>query len=313
QNRWWGWAEALVAVSTTRTPSSAFKVSFLRKISVNAEVLVSWSGATCSSQVSLAAAQGASFNTRNLSANWSNPTDEDEQSASNKIFLSYSGATWTQNGSTYTINLTAPMSKNQFVLTNWSVPSGSSSSLSAANVVALSSAGLKPSTLTFGPASAGWLTGSYNAYDEDGVEFEVYSQYNLLLDRGASIDVGATTFSIGMAELNLGNQSTPTDYKLRFFKPGALRKAVNVTYDPSCGLTGVSVAFVWGDVDMNNVINQIDLDLILEYDGCTTSDTAYWGATAAGTPVCVCDITKDGVIDADDYDLARQNLDLEGD
>ncbi|HZH97428.1 MAG TPA: dockerin type I domain-containing protein [Fimbriimonadaceae bacterium] len=153
---------------------------------------------------------------------------------------------------------------------------------------------------------AGWLTGSFTGYAE-GISFEVYSLDDVLLDQGTSIDFGATTFSIGMKELDLPS-SRPSFYRLRFISPGALKKSIVVWYDPAVGLSGVRVDLAYGDVDQNNVIDHRDLSLITEFYGKTKSEAEFWVPSFTGATASSCDINGDGVIDPTDYEIARTNL-----
>ncbi len=311
----WGHGQARLDLVTTRTPSSPFRVSFLRQRSATAVASVEWEGANAKA-VGRTQDKESALETK-PPAYQVGPGTEDRSKVApqDKIFHRFTQA-WTETQAGHEAQVWVPMGTIRGESSAF-VPGGSNSNMVAAVATSGGRYRIKPSTLTFGtPSSGRWLTGTFNAQGSDsGISIEVRNMNNVLLDTASSFSDVGNDFGFDFAQMMIiSMNSQPTTYKVMFKKRAALNKQMLLTIDPSVGLSGVQVDLKFGDVDGDNEITATEVALILNHIGVQYPQAAFL-AQIPGTSLWVedLDIDGDGAITLNDYLISLPNIGLVGD
>lgn len=312
----WGSGQARLNLLTTRTPSSEFRVSFIRQRSATAFATVDMDGATATA-TGRAEDMDDSLETKPPAHQVGHGTDDRTKVApQDKVFRRFTG-TWSEvQGGGKSIDVWVPMGTIRGKSEAF-VPGGSGSNAMATVSTSGGRYRLKPSTLTFGTPNPGrWLTGTFNANGSDsGIAIEVRSMNNVLLDIASSFSDVGNDFGFDLGQMMIMFTSTsPVTYKVMFKKRGALNKQMLLTVDPTIGLSGVNVELKFGDVDGDNEITAAEVDLILPHIGAHYPQAAFM-AQIPGTSLSVqdLDIDGDGAITLNDYLISHPNIGLVGD
>ncbi len=98
-------------------------------------------------------------------------------------------------------------------------------------------------------------------------------------------------------------------YRAYFHVPGSLRKRVDVTYDPSVGLSGINVTLLYGDLDGDNYVSQAEADFVASQVG----SPAIYCNDADAYDIRIADFDKDGQITSADSAVVAANVGVSGD
>ncbi len=302
---WFGKADFLVNVQTTKTTTSKFSVTARHTGVATAHAEVQFNNATAFGRASTSY---PALKTREVKAHMGNIEDNDNLGPSSvKKGWNFTGKTWTNMGgglSQIDLIMATGMIAGKGVATSPGGGGNMVGSVGQGNAVEK----IKVLALTMSPSSgnAGFVSGTRDSFI-DHLQIEVRNNYNALLENWS---VGGTPVDW---DLPFGDYSDAT-YRLIFWAPSALRKRIDVNYVSSTGVSGVTVSLYYGDIDGNNAITQAEVDAINTYNGRTWLDAGWRDEIPSlGCRVMDCDLNQDNQITAADYLLAVGNVGRVGD
>lgn len=317
RRRQYGDPTAFLTVSTTRTPQSNFRVSFLRERVATAVATVEMPNAAAYALGRVGGGRDTWETSPPAQQNGPGSDERTKVAAQDKVMMRWQGANWNQSNGQYWLNLSMPLERI-FGDSNVSVPTGSGSNQMAANALSGGRVKYKPSTLTFG-AVAGrnrWIEGMYNGtHANPWMSCEVRTMNNVFLDAATSLSPASNSFSFDLGQMAVPAQTGPSTYKVTFRRKGALNKMLVLTVDPQTGLDGVYVDFKYGDANQDNQITASEVGLILEYIGTQYPDSAYFDLIPGHGEMRVddLDVDGDGSVTLTDYIISLPNIGLVGD
>jgi len=138
----------------------------------------------------------------------------------------------------------------------------------------------------------------------EGVTLETYTETGVLLEALSHVVEANGAYYLPFA--------VDGTYRIYFTPPGALRMRRDVTVT-SEGVTGIDFNVKWGDVDGNNLINQVDLDFITASLGITSTQAEYWIPGPNGLMPKQADLNHDNQVSSTDLAMATANLGAVGD
>ncbi len=302
---WFGKTDFTVNVLTDKPTNSKFSLTARHTGIATAHVEIQFPSAMAYGRASTTY---PNLKTRELKAHVGNIYEEESKGPTSiKKGWTFTGKTWTSlGGGMSEINLLLPtgMIAGKGVATspggggNMTASMGQGNAVEKVKVLALN--------MTPGSANAGFVSGTRDSFIDD-LQVEVRNQYNALLDTWS---VGGTPVDW---DLPFSDFSDGT-YRLLFWAPGSLRKRIDVNYVASTGVSGVSVALLFGDIDTNNAISQAEVDAIANYSGRTWMDAGWRDEVPGlGCRIMDCDLNQDNQVTASDYLLAIGNVGLIGD
>lgn len=305
-------------VTTTRTPSTTFELHMIRERSVIGTANVDMTGASAYA-LGVVARDEDRIETKPPAAQ-SGPGEVDRSVAEGQVrtFIRWDNASpWIREGNVWKKGLGIRFHRiyGKSVVV---VPTGSSSNMTAASATSGGKHRIKPTSLRF-PSGSGRnfaISGTYNgATAESSVLLEISNMNNVLLDRASCVGADSPTFSCDFSQLSIPIPNSPTTFKVKFKRNGALSKQMLLTVDPQLGLDGVYVDFKYGDVDGDNEVEAAEVALILDHLGKSYPNADFM-AEIPGYPelrVEHLDIDGNGSITMNDYLISVGNIGQIGD
>lgn len=216
-----------------------------------------------------------------------------------KRLWAMTGVIWTSHGSGSKAVVEFNMPTIGVGVTATSGGSGGNSTVASATGIGVIK--FYPASFTVGSAPTGIITGNLNSpvrtllvdlYSSSGAPLSYYAadidssgNYSLFPDEGSG------------------------SYRLYFSVPGSLRKRVDVTYDASTGLSGVSATLLYGDLDGDNYVSQAEAEFVAAKVGQPATDWSYGDAY----DIRKADFDGDGTITSSDSAVAAANVGISGD
>lgn len=305
-------------VTTTRTPTTSFEVQMVRERSVIGTAIVDMAGASAYA-LGVVARDDDRLETKPAAAQ-NGPGEIDRSVAEGQVrtFVRWQNASaWVQEGNVYKKSLGIRFHRiyGKSVAV---VPTGSTGNMTAASATSGGKHRIKPTSLRFlsGSGRNFAISGTYNgATAESSVLLEVSNMNNVLLDRASCVGADSTTFSCDFSQLSIPIPNSPTTYKVKFKRNGALAKQMLLTIDPQLGLDGVYVDFKYGDVDGDNEVESAEVALILDHLGKSYPNADFMDAIPGYPDLRVehLDMDGNGSITMNDYLISVGNIGQIGD
>ncbi|MCC7435337.1 MAG: hypothetical protein IT363_11685 [Methanoregulaceae archaeon] len=317
RRRQYGDATGYLTITTTKTPDSTFRVSFLRERAATAIATVEMTAANAYAYGIVGSGRDGWETKPAAQQNGPGSDDRTKVAAQDKVFATWSNVQWGQSGDQYHTSLAMKFERvlGDSVL---GVPSGSGSNQTAASARSGGRIRYKGSTLAFG-APAGrnrWISGTYNGSATNAwISCEVRSMNNVFLDGAQSYSPDSSSFDFDLGQMSIPASPGPSTYKVTFRRKGALNKMLVLTVDPQTGLNGVYVDFKYGDVNQDNQVTAAEVGLILEQIGTQYPNSTYFDLIPGQDDLRISDldVDGDGSITMTDYLISLPNIGLVGD